>query len=120
MKKYIIIVAGGSGTRMNNSVPKQFIPLNGKPILMHTIQKFVSSIPEIKIIVVLAKELFEEWEAICKEYNFTIPTQLIAGGETRFHSVKNGLALVPDDALVGVHDAARPLVAKDVICHTNK
>ena len=100
---------------MNNIVPKQFIPLLGKPILMHTIEKFFSSVPEIKIIVVLAKELNDEWKQLCIHHHFTIPHQLINGGETRFHSVKNGLSLVPDNCLVGVHDAARPLVSKQTI-----
>lgn len=82
---------------------------------MHTIEKFFSSVPEIKIIVVLAKELNDEWKQLCIHHHFTIPHQLINGGETRFHSVKNGLSLVPDNCLVGVHDAARPLVSKQTI-----
>jgi len=112
---FIIIVAGGNGSRMNNIVPKQFIALLGKPILMHTIEKFFSSIPEINIIVVLAKELKDEWKQLCTKHNFTIPHQLMDGGETRFHSVKNGLSVVPDNCIVGVHDAARPLVSKQTI-----
>ena len=110
MKKYVIIVAGGSGTRMNNAVPKQFILLQGKPILMHTIEKFSSSIPDIHIIVVLNLQLNDEWQLLCKHHNFNIPHTLVGGGETRFHSVKNGLNSVPENSVVGVHDAARPLV----------
>jgi 2-C-methyl-D-erythritol 4-phosphate cytidylyltransferase len=115
LKKYIIIVAGGNGTRMNNVVPKQFIELLGKPVLMHTIEKFKDSIPESIIIVVLAKELNEEWRSLCEKHNFTIEHQLTDGGETRYHSVKKGLALVPDACVVGIHDAARPLVSKETI-----
>jgi 2-C-methyl-D-erythritol 4-phosphate cytidylyltransferase len=112
---YVIIVAGGRGTRMNNAIPKQFIELKGKPVLMHTIEKFTSAIPEINIIIVLAKQLNDEWKLLCEKHNFTTPHILTDGGETRFHSVKNGLALVPENNIVGVHDAARPLVSKQTI-----
>jgi 2-C-methyl-D-erythritol 4-phosphate cytidylyltransferase len=115
LKKYIIIVAGGSGTRMNSDVPKQFMELNGKPVLMHTIEKFKTSIPDVTIIVVLAKQLTEDWRALCIKHNFIIEHQLVDGGETRYHSVKNGLVLVPDACVVGIHDAARPLVNKQTI-----
>jgi len=110
LKKHIIIVAGGSGTRMNSAIPKQFLELHGKPVLMHSIEIFVKAIPEINIILVLPLSYRKEWETLCKKHNFTIPFQLADGGETRFHSVKNGLTLVPENALVGIHDAARPLV----------
>lgn len=115
MKKYVIIVAGGSGTRMNNVVPKQFMDLQGKPILMHTIEKFKNSIPDISIIVVLAKQLDDDWKSLCIKHDFTIEHQLTDGGETRYHSVKSGLELVPDACVVGIHDAARPLVSKGTI-----
>ncbi|MES2140414.1 MAG: 2-C-methyl-D-erythritol 4-phosphate cytidylyltransferase [Bacteroidota bacterium] len=115
MKKYIIIVAGGSGTRMNNAIPKQFLELHGKPILMHSIEIFTKAIPQINIILVLPLPYRIQWETLCKKHNFTIPLQLADGGETRFHSVKNGLALVPEDAIVGIHDAARPLVNRQTI-----
>ena len=115
MKNYVIIVAGGNGTRMNNVVPKQFMELLGKPILMHTIEKFNNSIPDITIIVVLAKQLNEDWKSLCTKHNFTIEHQLTDGGETRYHSVKNGLESVPDACVVGIHDAARPLVSKETI-----
>ena len=100
---------------MNNAVPKQFIELKGKPVLMHTIAKFFQAIPEIKIIVVLAEQLYEEWNQLCKKHSFTIPHILTPGGETRYHSVKNGLALVTENCIVGVHDAARPLVTQQLI-----
>lgn len=120
MQKYIIIVAGGTGTRMNNAVPKQFIELKGKPILMHTIEKFKACYPDINIIIVIAKELKEEWKSLCLKFNFDTPCQLADGGETRYHSVKNGLAFVPDPCVVGIHDAARPLVSKQTIINAYK
>lgn len=110
MKKYVIIVAGGSGTRINSAVPKQFLELQGKPILMHTIEKFAAAIPEINIVLVLSSAFKEQWKTLCAKHNFNLSLLLTDGGETRFHSVKNGLALVPDQCIVGVHDAARPLV----------
>lgn len=115
MKKHIIIVAGGSGTRMNSAIPKQFLEIHGKPILMHSIEIFAKAIPEINIILVLPLSYRKEWETLCKKHNFTIPFQLADGGETRFHSVKNGLTLVPENAVVGIHDAARPLVSIQTI-----
>ena len=118
MKKFVIIVAGGSGTRMNSIVPKQFIELNGKPVLMHTIEKFATTITESIIIVVLARELNDMWKELCNKHKFAIPHQLTDGGETRFHSVKNGLELVPNGCVVGIHDAARPLVSKQTIIKT--
>jgi 2-C-methyl-D-erythritol 4-phosphate cytidylyltransferase len=112
---YCIIVAGGSGSRMNSDIPKQFIELNGKPVLMHTIEKFVVAIPSIKIVIVLATAYKAQWMELCKKHNFSTPFQLTDGGETRFHSVKNGLALVPNNSIVAIHDAARPLVSNRTI-----
>ena len=111
MKKYVIIVGGGSGTRMNTPVPKQFMLLDGKPILMHSISKFADADPEIEIIVVLREDQIDFWKQLCTEYNFQIPHSLTTGGETRFHSVKNGLVLVKEEGIVGIHDSARPLVS---------
>ncbi len=111
MKKYVVIVAGGSGTRMNSVVPKQFLELNGKPVLMHTIEKFVEALPNINIILVLSAAYKADWEALCEKHNFKCSFQMAEGGETRFHSVKSGLAFVPENCVVGVHDAARPLVS---------
>lgn len=115
MKKYVIIVAGGVGKRMNHAFPKQFMELKGKPILMYSIEKFANTIPGINIVVVLAKQLNDEWKQLCSKHNFTILHQLVTGGETRFHSVKNGLELVPENVVVGIHDAARPLVSEQTI-----
>lgn len=118
MQKYIIIVAGGTGTRMNSTVPKQFMELKGKPVLMHTIEKFHQTFSDIQIIVVIANQLKGEWQQLCKKHNFTFQHQLANGGATRFHSVQNGLSLVPENAVVGIHDAARPLVSKETILKT--
>ncbi len=115
LKQYVIIVAGGNGTRMNSDVPKQFIELQGKPILMHTLQKFADSIKDINIVLVLSASYNELWKALCKKHMFNIHYQLTEGGATRFHSVKNGLQLVPENCIVGIHDAARPLVSKQTI-----
>ncbi len=115
MKKYVIIVAGGTGTRMNNVIPKQFIELKGKPVLLHTAQKFINAIPGINLIIALPKKLHLEWSELCDKHNFKFSHQVIEGGETRYHSVKNGLSLVPENCIVGVHDAARPLVTELLI-----
>lgn len=115
-KHYVIIVAGGSGTRMQSAVPKQFLLLNGLPVLMHTIKAFYNSRTQPQIIIVLPEDAHHYWHSLCKTHNFEIPHQLISGGETRFHSVKKGLSLVEeDDAIVAVHDAVRPLISKEII-----
>ena len=113
---YVIIVAGGSGSRMQSAVPKQFLLLNGKPVLMHTIEAFNNSEAKPKTILVLPADYHQYWQQLIKEHSFTIPHQLVTGGETRFHSVKNGLALIKDEeALVAVQDAVRPLTSPSVI-----
>ncbi len=103
---------------MNNAVPKQFIELKGRPVLMHTIEKFSSTFPEISIVLVLAKELRADWDALVKKFNFNQELIITDGGETRYHSVKSGLEKVPDHCVVGIHDAARPLVSADTIRRT--
>jgi 2-C-methyl-D-erythritol 4-phosphate cytidylyltransferase len=115
LQNVVLIVAGGSGTRMNSGVPKQFMPLCGKPILLHTIERFVNALPDAKIVLVLAKAYINDWQRICEQHHFSYPIQVVDGGHTRFHSVKNGLALVPDHCVVGIHDAARPLVSQKTI-----
>ena len=114
---YAIIVAGGKGLRMGGEVPKQYLPVGGVPILMRTLQAFHEADEDMDIILVLPKDQQEYWEQLCDEYRFTVPHRLTVGGETRFHSVQNGLTLVPDDAegVVGVHDGVRPFVSKEVI-----
>lgn len=116
MEKYVIIVAGGKGLRMGGDIPKQFVPINGMPVLMRTIEAFYAYDPQINIILVLPSAHQAYWKGLCEEYHFSIPYQLANGGETRFHSVKNGLALIPSsDGIVGVHDGVRPFVAQSVI-----
>lgn len=115
MKKAVVIVAGGSGTRMRSDIPKQFLLLRGKPILMHTIERFYNYCNDIRIVVVLPKDEIERWKLLCSEYHFTIQHNVTQGGETRYHSVKNGLALVDNDSIVGIHDGVRPLVSTFVI-----
>jgi 2-C-methyl-D-erythritol 4-phosphate cytidylyltransferase len=117
LKSYVIIVAGGSGTRMLAAVPKQFLLLNNKPVLMHTISAFNNADTKPQIILVLHPDFHLYWEQLCREYNFNIPHQLVNGGETRFHSVKNGLDTITTDAdaLIAVHDAVRPLPGKQII-----
>lgn len=114
-KRYVIIVAGGNGARMNSPVPKQFLKLDGKPILIHTINKFLDTDPAIEVIIVVAPEHRATWENLCKEYDFHKPVKLANSGESRFQSVKNGLELVTDLSIVGVHDAVRPLVTSKTI-----
>ena len=115
MKYYAIIVAGGSGSRMDSDVPKQFLQLNGRPVLMHTIDVFYSSSLVPEIIVVLSTDFHSYWEKLCLEHDFIIPHQVVNGGEHRYHSVKNGLAQVKGPAMVAIHDAVRPCVNLDVI-----
>ncbi len=114
---YVVIVAGGKGLRMGTNVPKQFLPINGLPVLMRTIVRFKEYSIDSKIIVVLPKEQHEQWYEMCKNHNFTSVDAVADGGETRFHSVKNGLSLIPDDAegVVAVHDGVRPFPSLEVI-----
>lgn len=116
MKKYVIVVAGGKGLRMGGDIPKQFIPVKGKPVLMRTLEAFHAYDESMMIILVLPEGQQDYWKCLCTEYGFTLSHRIANGGETRFHSVKNGLALVDEaDALVGVHDGVRPFVSKEVI-----
>lgn len=114
---YIIIVAGGKGLRMGSDIPKQFLPVGGLPVLMHTIKRFREYSKEMQIILVLPEAQQDYWHSLCKEYTFNVEYMLANGGETRFHSVKNGLDMIPDDAegVVGVHDGVRPFPALEVI-----
>ena len=114
MKKNVIMVAGGKGLRMGNDLPKQFIPIGGKPVLMRTIEAFYRFDQDINIILVLPVSHQDYWKSLCEEYNFSIEHTIANGGETRFHSVKNGLALVAD-GLVGVQDGVRPFGSVEMI-----
>ena len=112
MKKVAIVVAGGKGIRMNSEIPKQFLLLQDKPILIHTIEKFIHF---DDIILVLPKDQTTLWEEICEKYNFTIPHNITEGGSTRFQSVKNGLEEVEKNSVVAIHDGVRPLVSENLI-----
>jgi 2-C-methyl-D-erythritol 4-phosphate cytidylyltransferase len=113
---YAIIVAGGSGSRMGSAVPKQFLLLNGKPVLMYTIEAFYNSSSSPSIIIVLPENYHHYWQELCKDHDFRIPHHLVNGGDTRFQSVKNGLELITNPAaVVAVHDAVRPLTERSAI-----
>lgn len=112
----VIIVAGGKGLRMGGDIPKQFLPIGGKPILMHTIDRFLQYDASMEVVLVLPESQQEYWHSLCEQYQFSQPYTLANGGEARFHSVKNGLAKVsPDATLIGVHDGVRPFVSLDTI-----
>ncbi len=116
MKKYIVIVGGGKGTRLGTDMPKQFLLLNGLPVLMHTIHKFLATSIELSVILVLPKAYHEYWKKLCATHEFEANHVLVSGGETRFHSVQNGLNEITErDSLVGIHDAVRPLVSIETI-----
>ena len=129
---YVIIVAGGKGLRMGSDIPKQFLPIGGRPVLMRTLERFREYSADLQIILVLPEAQQDYWKELCQKYHFPLPavtplpqqggagggSYLLAnGGQTRFHSVQNGLALVPDDAegVVGVHDGVRPFPSIEVI-----
>ena len=115
MKKYIIIVAGGSGSRMGSATPKQFLELLGLPILMHTLKKFQQSIADGEIILALPEKEQSTWESLCEKHQFDVPHQIVNGGESRFHSVQNALQKVKEKSIVAIHDGVRPLVSETVI-----
>lgn len=114
-KEYALIVAGGKGLRFGSSMPKQFLGLNGKPILLHTINAFVRYSSNIQIVLVLPESEISIWEELALAHKFDHPLTMAKGGESRFQSVRNGLAVIPDDAVVAIHDGVRPLVTAAVI-----
>ena len=115
MKQYIIIVAGGSGSRMGSTIPKQFLDLNSKPILMHTIEKMHQSLDHSEIILALPKPEFDTWKKLCEEHQFKVNHQVVEGGNTRFESVSNALKKVNEQSVIAVHDGVRPLVKNSVV-----
>lgn len=115
MKFFAVIVAGGSGSRMNSERPKQFLLLNGKPVLMHSISAFAACSEKPEILVVLNQQQFLFWNELCEAHHFNLKHQLVVGGETRFHSVKNALNTIDEPAVVAVHDAVRPLISASII-----
>ncbi|MCH6198724.1 2-C-methyl-D-erythritol 4-phosphate cytidylyltransferase [Aquiflexum sp. LQ15W] len=116
MNKFAIIVAGGSGTRMGASISKQYLEIGGKPILMHTLEVFFKTLPDIRLILVIPEKDFGFWGDLCSQYQFDIPHAVINGGNSRFQSVKNGLdTILSEDGLVAIHDGVRPFVNPQVI-----
>lgn len=115
MKHYAIIVGGGSGSRMGSYIPKQFLLINGKPIVMYTIEAFYKSDLKPTIILVIPLEYKEYWNELCMEYNFDIPHSIIFGGENRFNSVKNALKELEENSIVAIHDAVRPIIKNQII-----
>jgi 2-C-methyl-D-erythritol 4-phosphate cytidylyltransferase len=115
INKYALIVAGGSGSRMNADVPKQFLLLNERPVLMYTIERFYDYNNSIGILLVLPENQFSLWATLCTEHNFNIQHQVVAGGSVRFESVKNGLSKIQGDGIVAIHDGVRPLVNIETI-----
>ena len=116
MKKYAIIVAGGKGLRMGGELPKQFIPVEGRPVLMRTLDAFHAFDSAMEIILVLPRDHQPYWQELCAEYQFAVPHRIADGGATRFHSVQSGLALADEaEALIAVHDGVRPFVSPEVI-----
>lgn len=113
--KYAIIVAAGSGIRMGSPLPKQFLEINGKAIVHHTMEKFYAYDRSIKVLLVLNKDYFKWWKDYCYSHSFYERHTLVEGGITRFHSVKNALEKVPDGALVAIQDAVRPMVSVELI-----
>jgi 2-C-methyl-D-erythritol 4-phosphate cytidylyltransferase len=114
-KEYAVIVAGGKGTRIKSNIPKQFIELCGKPVLLHTIEAFIHYSNQITIILVLPREDFRIWNDIAKKFSFNRTVTLQEGGETRFQSVRNGLSQISGEGLVAIHDGVRPLINADII-----
>lgn len=112
-ERYAIIVAGGRGLRMGGELPKQFLPLCGKPVLMRTLELFEGEVN--RIILVLPEDHIPFWQELCQKYHFTLPHTVALGGETRFHSVRSGLSHLPQEGLVAVHDGVRPLVSSALI-----
>lgn len=117
-RKYAIIVAGGSGSRMKSDLPKQFIEIGGLPILMQTLKRFKEADAEIELILLLPESQFEFWKELCEFHAVfmkTIPHQLVAGGKSRFQSGKNGLDVIKNEGLVAIHDGVRPFVSAEII-----
>ncbi len=114
-KKYAIIVAGGSGNRMNSMVPKQFMEINGKPLLMHTFEAFLQYDTRCEFILVLPGPEVDNWKKLCETFSFRVNHKVVAGGSTRFHSVKNGLAQIEEEGIVFIHDGVRPLVSQQTL-----
>ncbi|MFL5728412.1 MAG: 2-C-methyl-D-erythritol 4-phosphate cytidylyltransferase [Cytophagaceae bacterium] len=116
LQKYALIVAGGSGSRMNSELPKQFIPIAGVPILIHTLKKFIDYSSDIRIILVLPEQEIANWELIASRHFLKNAPEIVSGGSSRYQSVKNGLSCIKEkEALVAIHDGVRPFVSRLII-----
>nr|WP_321407438.1 2-C-methyl-D-erythritol 4-phosphate cytidylyltransferase [uncultured Carboxylicivirga sp.] len=115
MLKYAIIVAGGSGKRMGSYIPKQFLEIEGLPVLMHTLRSFNLFDPQIKLVLVLPASQVDYWRDLCNKFNFDIKHHITTGGDTRFESVKKGLSVIDTPSLIGIHDGVRPFVSPDTL-----
>lgn len=113
--EHVIIVAGGKGTRMGTDIPKQFLLINGMPVLMHTLEAFYRYNPAIDVTVALPADQLCYWAELCQKYQFNVAHRLVEGGETRFHSVYNALQQIRPEGLVAIHDGVRPLVSTETI-----
>lgn len=118
LEKYVIITGGGSGSRMQQTLPKQFLEIGGIPIIFYSIAAFSAYNLSINIIVTLPKDYFGYWSQLIEKHQFFTPHQLIEGGDTRFQSIKNALTKIPENALVAIHDAVRPFVSTEVIANS--
>lgn len=115
MQKFALIAAGGKGTRMGSAQPKQFMMLSGKPLLVHVFETFQKYDPNIGFVLVLPENLHAEWDVLCRTHGIYARHEVATSGPNRFHSVKNGLKLIPNNTLVAIHDSARPLVSLNLI-----
>lgn len=120
MTNYCIIVAGGNGSRMGTELPKQFLLIGGIPVLMHTIRNFYDFDPSLQLVLVLPEAEIISWTRLCDQYKFSIPHQVIVGGDTRFQSVKNGLSAAKECNLIAIHDGVRPLVSHETMARCFK
>ena len=115
MNNAVIIVAGGVGKRMGTDIPKQYLEIKNKPVIIHTIEKFLKFDPEIRLVIVINTDYLQIWDELIKKFPIQSKYQIVFGGKTRFHSVMNGLKMIDEESLVGIHDAVRPLISVETI-----
>ena len=115
MQEYVLITAGGAGNRLGSDLPKQFLNLKGRPVLMHVFDAFMTFSEDLRFVLVLPDAYHDSWKKLCGDHELTLPHQVVSGGPTRFHSVKSGLRHIPDESLVAIHDGVRPLVSAGTI-----
>ncbi len=113
--KYFLVVAGGIGSRMNAETPKQFLPINGRPVILHTLQRLIEADSDTKLILVLPENQMDYWDTVSNKMGFIFPAKLVIGGENRFQSVKNGLDTISGDGVVAIHDGVRPFFRSELI-----